>query len=110
MKKLHTFSWFERPFALLLKERLETEGISCVVRNDQLSGAIGEIPFLECSPELWVIDTEMWPRARKLLDLWLKVEDTAEEWICLVCGEQSEGQFDRCWSCGVERPANLGDS
>lgn len=104
MKKLHTFSWFERPLALLLKERLENEEISCIVRNDQLSAVIGEIPFLECFPELWVIDDEMWPRARRLLDLWLKAEDPAEEWSCKACGEQSDGQFDRCWSCGIERP------
>ena len=74
--------------------------------NDELSTALGEIPFVECYPELWVVDNEVHPRARLLLDQWL-AEATgagAGEWDCPRCGERSEGQFDACWRCGSERP------
>lgn len=104
MKKLHIFHVYESPLAGLLKERLVAEGIQCLLRNDKLSSAIGEIPFIECAPELWVIDAETWPRARMLLDQWLAEEVTAEEWTCPTCNELIEGQFDRCWSCNTERP------
>ena len=104
MKKLHTFSHRERPFALLLKERLAVEGIVCLVRNDELSTALGEIPFVECYPELWVVDDEVFPRARLLLDQWLS-EMSMEQgaWRCAGCGEVLEGQFESCWKCGKER-------
>jgi hypothetical protein len=105
MKKLQIFTHGDRPLANLLKERLAAEGIVCLVRNDELSTALGEIPFVECYPELWVIDDEVFPRARLLLDQWLA--ETAEDhaaWTCCKCGERIEGQFQLCWKCGGESP------
>jgi hypothetical protein len=104
MKKLHVFSHRERPFAILLRERLAAEGIVCLVRNDELSTALGEIPFVECYPELWVVDDEVYPRARLLLEQWLaEVTLVQENWRCAECGEILEGQFESCWKCGKER-------
>ena len=104
MKKLHTFSHRERSYASLLRERLEGEGVSCLLRNDELSTALGEIPFVECYPELWVVDNEVYPRARLLLDKWLiEAEQPGPEWTCTHCGERVEGQFESCWQCGQEK-------
>ena len=103
MKKLHVFAHRERPFATLLKERFAAEGIVCLLRNDELSTALGEIPFVECYPELWVVDDEVLPRARLLLEQWLaEVAEVRPEWTCPGCGERVEGQFQSCWSCGRE--------
>jgi hypothetical protein len=105
VKKLHVFAHRERPFATLFKERFAMEGVVCLVRNDELSTALGEIPFVECYPELWVVDDEVWPRARQLLDKWLiEAAEAAPEWICPGCGEHVEGQFQSCWKCGREYP------
>src|SRR5512137_2966322 len=38
-----------------LRNVLEQAGIACFVRNERLGGAVGEIPFMECWPELWVM-------------------------------------------------------
>jgi hypothetical protein len=103
MKKLHTFSLSDQAQAGLLKELLEKEGIACLIKNEQLFAALGEIPFLECAPQLWVVDDEVWPRAKVLLDGWLKEDLVTESWICPSCGEQLEGQFGSCWKCGKER-------
>jgi hypothetical protein len=104
MKRLHTFTLADRAQAGLLKELLEREGIACLIRNDHLFAALGDIPFLECFPELWVVDDEVWPRARLLLDNWLKDgEDDAGSWSCPDCEEILEGQFGSCWKCGKER-------
>jgi hypothetical protein len=104
MKKLHVFGFGERPLALLLKELLEGEGIACLIRNEELFAAMGEIPFVELYPELWVIDDEVYPRARVLLDGWLKTEELqAEPWVCPGCGEKLEGQFGACWKCGQQK-------
>ena len=102
MKKLHTFSLTELPLAGILKDFLAREGIECVLRNDKLLTAMGEIPFVECYPELWLLDEECLPRARMLLDGWLQSSGPASagrNWTC-ACGEVSEGQFGACWSCG----------
>ena len=104
MKKLRVFSHRERPVALLLRERLAAAGIVCLVRNDELSTALGEIPFLECYPELWVVDDEVFPRARLLLEQWSReMEIQQEAWHCPGCGEVLEGQFQSCWQCGRDR-------
>ncbi len=103
MKKLYTFSLNERPLALLLKERLQHEGIACLLRNEELFAALGEIPFLECRPELWVIDEDVMPRARLLIQGWLAENHASEPWTCPGCGERLEGQFGSCWKCGRER-------
>ena len=105
MKKLMTFALTERAQAALLKELLEREGIRCLLRNEQLFSAMGEIPFLECLPQLWVVDDEVYPRARQLLKNWLQEEEQAgrETWRCSRCGETHEGQFGACWKCGELR-------
>ncbi len=100
MKKLHTFNPWQRPQAGMFRELLAGEGISCLVRNEQIVGAMGEIPFLECYPELWVVDDDVLPRARMLLEKWLKEDPSAEPWTCPACGEVLEGQFGACWKCG----------
>lgn len=105
MKKLQVFTHRERAYASLLGERLRAEGIDCLLRNDELSTALGEIPFVECYPELWVVDDEVWPRARLLLDKWLaEAEEPGPDWLCPGCGERIEGQFEVCWKCGREFP------
>jgi hypothetical protein len=106
MKKLHTFSPWERSQAVLLKEILKGEGIDCLLKNDQLLAGMGEIPFTECYPELWLIDDEVYPRARLFLDNWLKNEPAGDgDWVCPNCKEKLDEQFGACWSCGRERPS-----
>lgn len=109
MKKLHTFNLWERPLAGMFKDLLAQEGIDCLIRNEQLSAALGEIPFTECYPELWVVDADIFPRAKLLLEAWLKSADpNAADWICAGCGETSAGQFVACWACGRDSEATIG--
>lgn len=109
MKKLHTFHLWERPLAGMFKELLRNEGIDCLLRNDQLSAALGEIPFTECYPELWVVDAEVFPRAKMLLEAWLNSDDQEKaDWICRNCGETSAGNFVTCWACGKDHISSLG--
>ncbi len=104
MRKLHTFGLHDGPFAALLKERLEQEGVACLLRNQQLFSALGEIPFTECFPELWVVDAETWPRARALLDQWLAAHASTGTWTCPACHETIDPPFSTCWRCGYEHP------
>ena len=83
-----------------LKNLLEQSGINCVIKNEQLSGGLGEIPFLECLPELWVVSDHQLARAQSLLEELEQASPSAPTWRCTVCGETNEGQFAVCWRCG----------
>ena len=86
----------------LLKDILEREGIACMIRNENLSIAQGEIPFSECSPELWVLDDEHYSKAKEIINGWRESLRTQSAWVCPTCKETIEGQFTSCWKCGYE--------
>lgn len=84
---------------------LEQNGIACLVKNEQLSGALGEVPFLECLPELWVVADADRERAESLLADLRRDEVAADgagaaAWTCPHCKEDNEAQFAACWNCG----------
>lgn len=82
---------------------LEQNGIRCFIRNEQLSGALGEVPFLECLPELWVQSDRDQSRAEQLIrELRSAPIGRVEPWRCGSCGETNEAQFAACWSCGAQ--------
>ncbi|MEG1832073.1 MAG: DUF2007 domain-containing protein [Burkholderiaceae bacterium] len=81
---------------------LRAAGIECELRNTTLSGAMGEIPFLECAPQIWIARDEDEAPARDLLAE-LRQAPRGPGWIC-ACGERLEAQFSGCWSCGAPRP------
>lgn len=87
-----------------LRNVLESAGIECLVRNDRLSGAIGEIPFVECWPELWVRRPGDTLRARGLIDQVLRSGGEGDPWTCPGCGERIEPQFSQCWRCAAAAP------
>jgi hypothetical protein len=92
----------------MLKDLLEEAEIRCMIRNEYLSSAMGEVPFLESSPELWILKEEDYLRASALLQTWrtTRIKVTGP-WSCTHCGENIEGQFTSCWQCGEERQIAL---
>lgn len=88
-----------------LKGMLEDQGYSCLIRNEYLYGAAGELPPTAVWPELWITDDAWCDRARGLVESALKASaPTADTWRCGRCREEIEGQFTQCWSCGTSRP------
>jgi hypothetical protein len=83
-----------------LRNLLEAAGIPCVVRNERLSGALGELPLFDCWPELWVVRNGDQLRARGLVDCARGMPNPrGPDWQCARCGEIVEGQFEECWRC-----------
>ena len=87
-----------------LKSVLDDAGIGCVIKNERLAGALGEIPFLECWPGLWVVDERDLARARQLIQVAQAAAEPGKDWQCQNCGETIEGQFLTCWQCGSDDP------
>ena len=84
-----------------LKNILEMFGIECMIKNLYLASAAGELPPIECWPELWVVDDSRYAEAQVVLKRnQAKLESIKEPWKCGRCGEDIEGQFSECWNCG----------
>jgi hypothetical protein len=99
---------FTSPDPLLinhLRNLLENEGIETYIRQRYLGGALGELPFTECWPQLWLRDDRDEQRARAILGA---VRDIpGDRWRC-GCGELLAGQFTTCWRCGRDRDTQEG--
>ena len=66
-----------------LRNVLEQAGIACFVRNEGLAGVIGELPWVEVWPELWVVRNGDALTARGLIDAFRAGPDaTRPDWIC----------------------------
>ena len=86
-----------------MQSLLESHGIKTFIKNQYASSVMGEVPFVEVVPELYVLAKEDLQRARDLLQLDLPDQDPAEDWVCPECGIDVEGNFTRCWKCGTGR-------
>ena len=103
MKKLYSA---QNPLMVShLKNILESGGIECVVKNTYLSSAVGELPPIECWPELWVIDDARYAEAQAVLGRALApLRPVSKPWRCRKCDREVEGQFSECWNCGSSHP------
>ena len=82
---------------------LNSEGIPAFIRNEYLGAIVGEMPFVEVWPELWVRNDLDYDRALQLIDSEsLASESPAAPWKCPGCGTENEGQFAACWNCSAD--------
>lgn len=79
---------------------LQAEGIATEIRNEHFGSILGEMPFTETWPQLWVINDLDFDRAKQLIDGSALDESPQDIWKCARCGEENEGQFAACWKCG----------
>ncbi len=86
------------------KNVLTSEGIPAVIKNEHLGSIVGEMPFQEVWPELWVENDLDYDRAKQLLDADTIIDESpGSSWRCRRCNEDNEPQFGACWSCGEAR-------
>ncbi len=91
----------------MLKSLLEERGVRCFIKNERLFTAIGEIPFTECFPELWLLNDDDLSLARQTLEDWQQ-QDSADlaAWTCPRCAELVDGNLGECWNCGTPHAAD----
>lgn len=82
---------------------LQSAGIRTELRNTFLAGAVGDIPFMEAGPQVWIDERQDEAVARRIMQESQQTSLRAG-WMCEHCGEPSEGQFAQCWNCGAPRP------
>ena len=71
-----------------LRNVLGAYGITCVTKNLDLSSAAGELPPIDCWPELWVEDEQL-VRAKSILKKTMApLKSVKKPWTCGGCAEE----------------------
>jgi len=97
------FSSPQSPEVGLLKDLLDKAGIPCEIRDENM---YSNFPGAAFHPELWILNDDDYLRASEIRDGFSRPSaEPGSPWICSVCGEESEGQFNSCWRCGAHRDA-----
>ena len=85
-----------------LQSLLESHGIRTFLKNEFGSSVVGELPFVEVIPQLFVLEENDVARANELLAEETAEDAKGEDWNCSKCGSEVDGNFSRCWKCGTE--------
>lgn len=89
--------------AQLLLDLLDEAGIVARLFNTHLVGAMGELPFYQSLPRIWLVDEGDLEEARAVIEGYeaRRRQSLDEPRHCGACGEESPGSFELCWSCRV---------
>ncbi|CAN5511859.1 hypothetical protein BH20VER1_BH20VER1_03450 [soil metagenome] len=79
---------------------LESDGIRTFVKNLNQSSLMGEVPFAEVYPELWIVEEGDFEEAQRLLASYTSAgSGRVADWICPRCGEEVPKELGQCWKC-----------
>jgi len=84
-----------------MQSLLESHGIPTFIKNQFTSSVMGEVPFVEVCPQLFILNDSDLVRAQGLLETGDEPPEPRADWVCVTCGTQVEGQFSACWRCGL---------
>lgn len=86
--------------AQLAADALSSLGIATHIFNANAAGALGEVPFMQAQPEVWIEDDAQETRARDALAGLHHAAPRGDK-TCPHCGERNPGNFLSCWQCGA---------
>lgn len=81
-----------------VRAHLDENGINSQMRNEFSSSVMGEVPFFDVWPELWVVDQLSEQAIDLVLDIQNK-ENKGPDWLCPQCQESNPVNFEICWQC-----------
>jgi hypothetical protein len=90
--------------AYMMRDLLTDAGIRCAIFNEHSAGALGELPYTESWPQIWIYQEMHGERARSLLDDFEKQSSGDQPVMCDQCGEPGPAGFETCWNCGQDIP------
>lgn len=83
--------------AQLVADTLASLGIPNHILNAYAGGAMGDLPYSQTSPEVWVDDPAQETRAAEAI---ATLDAPAlDDKLCPHCGETNPGNFLSCWQC-----------
>jgi len=92
--------------AWLVHNLLAQNGIESRVLNENLQGGLGELPFTQVYPEVWLVHKADQLKARELITEFEHPSADSRKIKCPSCAEENPGNFEVCWSCGHEMRLN----
>jgi Putative prokaryotic signal transducing protein len=98
MKKVYVA--LNLPDAHIALNLLTQVGIDAYVFNANAQSGIGEIPFTEAYPQVWVMDDEQCLRAKKIVREYILAPTDHRVVYCEKCNEENPLNFGVCWNCG----------
>ena len=96
---IKVFESFDLSHVGQLASLLEAHGIRTFLKNEFSAGALGELPFVEICPQLFILKESDLANARSLIGERASSDRTLSDWICLECGASVDANFDQCWQC-----------
>jgi hypothetical protein len=98
---IKVFEDFDLTRVGLVQSALSSAGIRTLLKNQFMSSVMGEIPFVEVMPELWILDEQDLVQAGNIIEkLQARPETDLSDWVCKGCGTEVAGVFSHCWKCG----------
>ena len=98
MKRVYTAD--SAAMAWHVKNVLEHNDISAVVKNEMLSSIAGEVPITDCQPQVWVLNDLYVKLAEQLVKETVGGETVdGPDWYCRNCQESNLANFAICWNC-----------
>jgi len=90
------------PDAHLVRGLLAQAGIEARVFNENAQSVMGEIPFHQAWPEVWIMDERDAKQARGLIDQIEQPQSASRPTFCPHCREENPAHFHTCWNCAQE--------
>jgi len=87
--------------AHLLLHQLAAEGIDARLFNQYAQGGLGDIPFPNAYPEIWLLNERDLARARMVIYSFERRPEVEGHVTCPHCGEDNPANFETCWHCGA---------
>ena len=88
------------PQAHLLAGLLRHAGIAVRVLNENAQGGLGDIPFGEVYPEIWIEEPRDLTKASDIVKSFENAPLETGCVFCRACNEENPGNFELCWNCG----------
>lgn len=86
--------------AYLLQGLLNEAGIETRILNEYAQGGVGEIPFTQTYPEIWLINESDSEKAKEIIKQFDAKQVSNCDVFCARCHEPNPDTFETCWHCG----------
>ena len=90
------------PDAHIVRGALVQAGIDARVFNENAQSVMGEIPFHQAWPEVWIMDERDARQARELIEEIVQPHPESSAVVCPHCHEDNPARFHTCWNCALE--------
>ncbi len=97
MKKVYVA--LNLPDAHIMLNLLTQSGIDAHVFNANAQSGMGELPFTETYPQVWVMNDAHTERAKTIVREYKFAPINHAVVLCDECGEENPANFGVCWNC-----------